>query len=76
MELVVTGIKCVSTCRRFLNQPSRVRLRELGPKLNRNLEKKNHNYFVKNYALEGLHRKNNKARLTYLSLCCYLYLNM
>ena len=28
--LVVTGIKCVSTCRRFLNQSLLVRLLELG----------------------------------------------
>ena len=54
MGLVVTGIKCVTTCRRFLYQPLRVRLLELGPKSNEAIPKNSSQVFDKNQVLERI----------------------
>ena len=63
MELVVTEIKCVSTCRRFLNQPFRVRLLQLELKSNEAIPKNSYNYYDnKSGFRKNIYHKNNKAR--------------
>ena len=55
MGLVVTDIKCALISPRFLNQPIRVHLLELGPKSNKAIPQIYHNYL--NYLLKIRLRK-------------------
>ena len=78
MGLVVTGIKYVSTCRRFLNQLLRVRFLELGPKSKRRSRRIYHNYFDKNQTLQRILGIGIIKPDSHILVCCvrYLYWDM